>query len=56
METVAEEFLSLRERLDATEILVRPRLPGVDPAQARASIELFGEVATKVAGVEAVAR
>jgi len=56
VETVAEEFLSLRERLDATEILVRPRLPGVDPAQARASIELFGEVAAKVAGVEAVAR
>lgn len=56
--TVTEEFRSLHERLGATEILVRPRLPGVDPGLVRASIELFGEVASALAGTgpEAVAR
>lgn len=45
VETVTEEFLALNERLGATDILVRNRLPGVDVKRADYSLELFGEVA-----------
>jgi alkanesulfonate monooxygenase SsuD/methylene tetrahydromethanopterin reductase-like flavin-dependent oxidoreductase (luciferase family) len=57
VETVTAEFEALGERLGATEILVRPRLPGVDPARVRASIELLGEVVARLdARAQAVAR
>lgn len=53
IQTVTEEFLRLHERLGVTEVLVRPRLPGVEPAVARHALELFGEVVSELGRAQA---
>jgi len=47
-EEVTEQLLSLRDELGMTDALLRVHLPGVDPADSRRAIELFGEVARDI--------
>lgn len=48
VDTVAEEFAALGERLGVTEILVRTRLPGVPEEGAERSLELLGAIAERL--------
>lgn len=48
VEDVTEQLQVLEDELGITDTLVRVHLPGIEPADSRRALELFGEVATRL--------